>query len=110
MKIDKLHIILLIAMALYLAFCNEQDTITKREGKALADKSELAIQKLDSMFEHLKELDSIKTINNYYSTVYKYEQQRKDSLLNLHPELADSLFRAYVKQLRSEQSPLNIKY
>lgn len=109
MKFDKLHIILLIliiAMVLYLAFCNEQDTITKRDGQALAEKSELAIHKLDSLFEHLKELDSIKTINNYYSTIYKYEKQSKDSLLNIHPELADSLFLFYVRKLRSEPSPL----
>ena len=109
MKFDKLHLILFIlfiGMVLYLAFCNEQDTLTKREGEALAEKSELALEKLDAMFEHLKELDSIKIINNYYSTVYKYEQQRKDSLLNLHPELADSLFLYYVRKLQSEPSPL----
>jgi hypothetical protein len=109
MKFDNLHLILFIlfiGMVLYLAFCNEQDTLTKREGKALAEKSELAIQKLDLMFEHLKELDSIKTINNYYSTVYKYEKQRKDSLLNLHPELTDSVFLFHVRKLRAEPSPL----
>lgn len=109
MKFDKLHLILFIlfiGMVFYLAFCNEQDTLTKREGKALAEKSELALQKLDAMFEHLKEIDSIEIINNYYSTVYKYEKQSKDSLLAVHPELTDSVFLFHVRKLRTEPSPI----
>jgi len=112
MKFDKLHLllfVLLIGMVLYLAFCNEQDTLTKREGEALAEKSEEALNKLDSLFDRLELMDSIKIINNYYTTKYYNEKKTKDSLLLIHPELADSVFIALVKRLRSEHSSI-LKY
>ena len=103
---DRLLLVLLIGLVFYLAFCNEPDTVTKQEGKRLEAISDSALKKLDRVFEHLKTLDSIKVINNYYSSKYYYEKQSKDSLLAVHPELTDSVFLWHVRKLRTEPSPI----
>ena len=112
MKFDKIHLLLvalIIGLILYINFCSETDTLTKKEGQALAEQSEEIIKRVDSMFNHLQALDSIKIINNYYSTTYRNEIKTKDSILAIHPELADSLYLYWVYKLRSERSPLDSK-
>lgn len=102
---DRLLLFLLFGLVLYLTFCNKPDSVTKQEGKRLEALSDSALKKLDLVFEHLKQMDSIEVINNYYTSKYYYEKQSKDSLLAVHPELADSLFLFYVRKLSAEPSP-----
>ena len=110
MNFSKLNIFLvlvIIGILLYFHLCSDKDNITKEEGIVLAQKTELALHKLDSLFTYLDlKIDSSKIINNYYTKNYVTEKSRIDSILEANPEYADSIFLSLVKKLRSEPSPL----
>ena len=110
MTFDRTLLLLLLLIAGFLLFtdmCSDKELLTKKEGEELAKKSELALEKLDSIFKYVEKLDSSEIINNYYTNNYAIEKKSKDSLLALYPELADSLFLYHVRKLRSESSPIN---
>lgn len=104
-KINVTNLILIgiiIGMLIYFNECKETDYLTKREGKALAEKSEESIEMLYNLFEALNTLDSSRVINEYYTTIYKSSKNEKDSIIKSNPALADSLYLFWIHKLRTD--------
>jgi len=109
MKIDKLHIVLIIlavGVFVYFNIFDESDNMTQEQGKALAEKSQQAIDMLDSVFKRLEQIDSTQIIKQYYKTVYETSIHGKDSIIALDSNMVYALFRLYRQQLLSGQSPI----
>ena len=105
-KFDKIHLILallFVGSLLYINFCSESDSFTKKQGDELANQVTRNIEAMkDTLLNDLAKKDSSKIIHNHYSTIYKNEITNKDSLINANPLIADSLFLFWINRLRSE--------
>ena len=104
-KIDVTKIFLfavIIGMLIYFNECKEDNRLTREEGDELAEKSDSAIQLMWNMFDKLSELDSSRTINEYYTTIYERAKNEKDSIIKSDPRLADSLLLFWNEKLRTD--------